>query len=73
MKDSTLNTNPEFDKSAFDQLESNIKAGEKIYVFSFEFTQKGVHVFGDSSDETKMTVIGVKAADESCPDADANI
>lgn len=72
LKDSTLNTNQEFDRAPFDQLAANIEAGERVYVFSFEFTQSGTYVFGDSIDETKMTVIGVKPADESCPDA-ANI
>jgi hypothetical protein len=72
LKDSTLNTNQEFDRAPFDQLAGNMQAGEKVYVFSFEFTQAGTYVFGDSNDSTKMTVIGVKARDESCPDA-ANI
>jgi len=30
-------------------------------MFSYEFTEKGIYVFGDSKDKTKLTVVGVKA------------
>ena len=38
-----------------------------------EFTDKGIYVFADSSDSSKLTVVAVKAAEESCKDPDAPV
>ena len=60
LKDSILNTNQDFDRAPFDELKKTVDSGVDVLMFSFEFTQAGIYVFGDSRDRTKLTVIGVK-------------
>jgi hypothetical protein len=46
MKDSILNTNPNFDYGQFLELQNTIEKGSKLVnAFSFVFSQPGVYVF----------------------------
>jgi len=44
-----------------------------VKAWAQEFTDKGIYVFADSSDSSKLTVVAVKAAEESCKDPDAPV
>jgi len=42
-------------------------------MWSHEFSEKGIYVFADSIDKTKLTIISVKATSEACKDPSAFI
>ena len=58
VKDSLLNTNPNFDYSAFRNLDSS---SSTVSTFSFTFTEAGNYVFQLSSDSTSIVIISVLA------------
>jgi len=73
VKDSILNTNQDFDRAPFDELATLVKNGVQVRTWAAEFAEKGIYVFADSKDASKLTVVAVKAATEACKDPDANI
>ena len=73
MKDSILNTNPQFDYGQFLKLQTAINQGSTVTAFSFVFTEAGVYVFQDSVQTTKVTIIGVVAATQQCSNKDTNV
>lgn len=74
MKDSILNTNPDFDYGHFMQLQYTIEQGStNVTAFSFIFEQPGVYVFHDSQDNSKVTIIGTVAESQECSNKDTNV
>ncbi len=74
MKDSILNTNPNFDYGQFLELQNTIEKGSKLVTaFSFVFSQPGVYVFQDSIQQSKVTIIGVVNENQDCSTKDANV
>lgn len=77
LKNSVLNTNPNFDYGAFINLEENMKKKQATtakedksspVLFTFTFLEKGAYVFADAENTQKMMMITVMGAGESCPD-----
>jgi hypothetical protein len=67
LKDNLLNTNPDFDYTAFRTLADNIKSPNlTLSVFIFTFTDPGVYVFGDNANERQITIIRVAKPNEVC-------
>ena len=66
LKDSLINTNPDFDYGLFRELAVAIKNGTVVSTFSFTFGQAGIYVFGDSSNYEKQTIIGVMSESQKC-------
>jgi len=73
LKDSILNTNPNFDYGQFMNLKTTVDQGMKVTAFSFAFNEPGVYVFQDSRNLTKITIIGVLKESQECSTKDANI
>ena len=74
VKDSILNTNPNFDYGPFLELQKTIQQGSTVIkAFSYIFNQKGIMVFSDSVDSNKLTIIGVVAENEECSNKDTNV
>jgi hypothetical protein len=74
LKDSILNTNPEFDYGLFVQLSGTVtKSSTSISTFSFVFSQAGIYVFADSVQSSKITIIGVVAENQECSNKDTNV
>jgi hypothetical protein len=74
LKDSILNTNPDFDYGSFLSLSKTIEQGtNQVSAFSFVFSDAGVYVFRDSRNLTKITIIGVVTDSQSCSTKDANV
>eukprot|EP01012_Entosiphon_sulcatum_P020572 TRINITY_DN2549_c0_g1_i18.p1 TRINITY_DN2549_c0_g1~~TRINITY_DN2549_c0_g1_i18.p1 ORF type:complete len:7257 (+),score=712.60 TRINITY_DN2549_c0_g1_i18:702-21773(+) len=67
IKDSLLNTNPNFDYGPFRALADLMKSNLTISTFMFAFDEAGVYVFGDAADLTKKTTIRVVESYETCP------
>jgi hypothetical protein len=44
-----------------------------VKAWAQEFTEKGIYVFADSKEASKLTVVAVKSAEESCKDPDAPV
>lgn len=69
VKDSYLNTNPDFDYGAFRRLQDYAEANggtADLTLFAFTFTQAGTYTFSSSADPTAQTLIVVTAAGEQC-------
>ena len=74
MKDSILNTNPNFDYGQFLSLQQTVlQGGTTVNAFNFLFTQAGIYVFQDSLQTSKVTIIGVVAATQQCSNKDTNV
>lgn len=74
MKDSILNTNPNFDYGQFLELQNTIEKGSKqVTAFSFVFSQAGIYVFQDSKQQSKITIIGVVSENQDCSSKDSNV
>lgn len=74
LKDSILNTNPNFDYGLFVQLSGTIeKTDASVTTFSFVFSQAGIYVFQDSRQTSKITIIGVVAENQECSNKDTNV
>jgi hypothetical protein len=73
LKDSILNTNPNFDYGQFLVLKTTIDTGKTVTAFSFVFNDPGVYVFQDSVNVTKVTIIGVVKESQDCSTKDANV
>lgn len=74
-KDSTLNTNKNFDYGAFldlgDQMKLKIAAGNtRATIFAHTFNEKGTYVFRDNASPDKLLMIRVIDLGETCPDPD---
>ena len=75
MKNSVLNSNPDFDFGAFNTLETEIFALQKKnitdpVIFTFTFIEAGTYVFQLASNEKKIMIITVKGLGEECADPD---
>jgi hypothetical protein len=66
VKDSLLNTNPDFDFSEFIKLAEVAKSSSTVQAFGFTFTVPGTYVFRLSSDSAKITIIAVMAENVAC-------
>eukprot|EP00758_Cryptobia_borreli_P009290 Tbor_TRINITY_DN5465_c7_g2::TRINITY_DN5465_c7_g2_i1::g.24551::m.24551 len=67
IKDSLLNTNPNFDYSAFLELAEKIKSpGFTITTFIYTFGSEGVYAFADAENRERITVIRVVSNRKSC-------
>jgi len=64
MKDSVLNTNKEFDYSAFLQLEKIINEGVVVTTFSYIFQKAGKYVFQNKGSGTVITISVITAAEQ---------
>jgi len=69
VKDSLLNSNPDFDYGQFRELASAMKAGTDIKVFGFTFTEAGTYVFADSSNTDLQMIVTIMREHEQCPSA----
>ena len=70
VKDSLINTNPNFDYGAFKELKRILDAETStISTFAFTFTQKGIYDFVDNVDPSKHMVVSVMGDGEQCPDS----
>jgi hypothetical protein len=68
-KDSLLNTNPTFDYTQFRHLAEIMRdPNYNITLFTFAFSQPGVHVFYDNALPKLFSVIRVANASQRCPD-----
>lgn len=81
LRDSVLNTNPDFDYGAFLDLQGEMAKKVALQVstpslFAFSFTQAGIYAFGDAEEQRRnnsaehLMVITVMAAGETCTDSD---
>ena len=70
---SLLNSNANFDYSAFTQLATDISKGAYIQVFAFTFTSAGVYLFADKTDTDQQIIVGVMESGSTCPFSGANI
>ncbi len=68
-KDNLLNSNANFDYSAFELLAEKLKAGTNITDFGFTFTQAGRYVFKNNNNQEQLTIIGVMDTNEKCSDS----
>jgi len=66
-KSSLLNSDPEFDYSAFLQLRNELEAGKDYTFFAYTFDKQGIYVFADSSNPQKTTVVAVMGESKKCP------
>lgn len=66
VKDSLLNTNPNFDYSSFRELSSLLSRNITISSFAFTFKQNGTYVFRLSSQSVATTVIKVVPSSINC-------
>jgi hypothetical protein len=66
VKDSLLNSNPDFDYSAFLALAEKASSTATVSSFGFTFTEPGTYVFKTSSDAAKITVIAVMEENVAC-------
>lgn len=67
VKDSLLNTNPDFDYSAFLTLRDDLETGAEYTSFVHVFNEAGIFVFADSSNAEKVTVVAVMGESKTCP------
>lgn len=67
LKDSLLNSNPDFDYSEFTSLAENITAGATVSVFGFTFKDAGIYIFADKANKDQTIIIGVMSSDQQCP------
>jgi hypothetical protein len=75
MKNSVINSNPDFDFGAFQTLETEIRALKNQnltdpVIFTFTFSDPGTYVFNDAANEKKIMIITVKGLGEECADPD---
>ena len=72
-KDSTLNTNPDFDYGDFETLADMInRQNITVTSFSFIFKDQGIFVFENSVSET-LTIISVVGASQTCKNAEGGV
>ena len=68
VKDSLLNTNPDFDYTEFRDLSEKIAAPNfTLTTFIYTFGRAGVYTFADNADIFRITVIRVVSENEVCP------
>jgi len=75
MKDSVINSNPEFDYGSFLNLQTEMLRKQAIgdstgSIFSFTFVDKGTYVFNDATSTQKLMIVTVMGAGETCTDPD---
>lgn len=75
MRDSVINSNPEFDYGAFIELEQQMlarinDADVTPVIFTFTFADAGNYVFYDSTNAQKILIITVMDLGETCSDPD---
>lgn len=68
LKDSLLNTNKDFDYSAFKELLWRMQSDQSdVSIFAFTFIDAGIYDFVDNADHNNHVIIVVKATSENCP------
>jgi len=75
LRDSVMNTNPDFDYGAFLDLAAEMKKKKALgstapTLFTFTFLSEGAYVFADNADSGKMMLVTVKGPGEACADPD---
>ena len=66
---SLLNTNPNLDYSAFQELQALIESGwNNLTTFAYTFNQPGLMLFTDSADSSQQMVLAVMSENTTCPD-----
>lgn len=78
MRDSVLNSNPDFDYGQFlvlrrEMLRKQARGDISPSVFSFTFTERGNYVFQDSADINNLLIVTVKGKGEECSDQERYI
>ena len=74
LKDSLLNTNPDFDYGPFLNLASMMASpSSNITIFAFTFSTQGIYNFADSNNSDSHIIIGVMGDGQQCPDPDVPI
>jgi len=66
LKDSALNSNQNFDYSAFLKLAADLNSNITVTFFSFTFQTAGTYVFADADDSSKVTLITVVDSTQAC-------
>lgn len=67
LKDSLLNTNPDFDYSPFLELKKLIeKGGQNITSFAYTFTDPGRYVFANNNDQESVLLVTVMKSTQKC-------
>jgi hypothetical protein len=59
VKDSLLNTDPNFDYTEFRNLATTITSGVTVSSFAFTFIESGTYVFSMSSNPTTLTIVTI--------------
>nr|CCA16646.1 conserved hypothetical protein [Albugo laibachii Nc14] len=68
LKDSMLNTNPEFDYGAFRALAMRMESNaSNVSVFAFTFMDPGMYIFGTSRNFEARTIVSVMKKGTICP------
>ena len=67
LKNSLLNSNPNFDYSAFLELQTLINNGQNITSFGYTFVDPGTYVFANNADNSQYTIISVMTQTGKCP------
>jgi len=75
LRDSVMNTNPDFDYGALLDLAAEMQKKKALgntapSLFTFTFDTPGAYVFGDAANAGKMMLVTVKGAGEACADPD---
>ena len=74
LKDSLLNTNPDFDYGSFKELDTLMNSqNTDITTFAYTFTQQGIYDFVDSGNSDKHVIISIIGSGQQCPDSDIPI
>lgn len=68
VKDSTFNSNPDFDSGPFRNLQLLMQSNVTISLFVYMFQQAGTYVFSNAGNPSKITIIKVTELGVSCPD-----
>ena len=67
LKDSLLNTNPNFDYGQFRRLATAMKSTANVTAFGFSFTEPGTYVFGNAGNLNQRLIVTVMESGTSCP------
>jgi len=68
LKDSLLNSNPQFDYGYFRNLSSAVASNASgVSLFAFTFHTPGVYVFADQADTEQISIVRVVEVDQQCP------
>mmetsp|Transcript_6632 Transcript_6632/g.24821 ORF Transcript_6632/g.24821 Transcript_6632/m.24821 type:complete len:4721 (-) Transcript_6632:61-14223(-) len=68
LKDSPINSNPDFDSGPFRSLAQTMSSNATLNMFVYMFRTAGTYVFANAGDPNKITVIRVMEDGLTCPD-----